>query len=296
MKKVIKLALAGIGIGVLVLALKFTAYLLTGSVAFYSDALESIVNVATSLAAFFAVRLSARPPDANHPYGHYKAEYLSAVLEGVLIVVAAIAILQKAYFGLISPQPIQAPAIGLLINGLATVVNGLWCVVLFRVGGRRRSPALLADARHLLTDVATSLGVFIGVALVALTGWLILDPLVAVLVALNILWWGWVLVRKSIGGLMDEAVPEDELEKIRQAISTGAEGALEAHDLRTRHAARATFVQFHLVVPGDMSVAASHEICDRIEAAIQSHIPDAVVTIHVEPEHKAKHPGGVPVI
>jgi cation diffusion facilitator family transporter len=296
MKKVIKLAFAGIGIGVLVLALKYAAYYLTGSVAFYSDALESIVNVATAVTAFIAIRVSARPPDANHPYGHHKAEYISAVVEGVLIVIAAIAILQKAYFGFIAPRPIQTPAIGLLFNGVATAVNILWCAVLFRVGRRNRSPALVADARHLLTDVITSAGVFVGVALVTLTGWLILDPLLAVIVALNILWWGWVLVRQSIGGLMDEAVPEDELEKIRQAISAGAQGAIEAHDLRTRHAARATFIQFHLVVPGDMSVAESHEICDRIEAAIQSDIPDAVVTIHVEPEHKAKHPGGVPVV
>ena len=296
MKKVIKLALSGIGIGVLVLALKYAAYHLTGSVALYSDALESIVNVATALAAFFAVRLSARPPDSNHPYGHHKAEYLSAVLEGVLIVVAAIAILQKAYFTYLDPRPIEAPLLGLAINGVATVINGLWCLVLFRVGHRRRSPALLADARHLLTDVVTSLGVFVGVALVASTSWLVLDSLMAVLVALNILWWGWVLVRQSIGGLMDEAVPDDELEKIRQAISSGAEGALEAHDLRTRHAARATFVQFHLVVPGSMSVAESHEICDRIEGTIKADVPDAVVTIHVEPEDKAKHPGGVPIV
>jgi len=296
MKKVIKLAFAGIGIGVLVLALKYAAYLFTGSVAFYSDALESIVNVATAVTAFIAIRVSARPPDANHPYGHHKAEYISAVVEGVLIVIAAIAILQKAYFGFIAPRPIEAPAIGLLFNGAATAVNALWCVVLFRAGRRNRSPALVADARHLLTDVATSVGVFIGVALVTLTGWLLLDPLMAVIVALNILWWGWVLVRQSIGGLMDEAVPEDELEKIRQAISAGAQGAIEAHDLRTRHAARATFVQFHLVVPGDMSVAESHAICDRIEEAIKADVPDAVVTIHVEPEHKAKHPGGVPVV
>jgi len=296
MRKVIKLALAGVGVGILVLALKAAAYVLTGSVALYSDALESIVNVATAIAAFIAVRVSAKPPDSNHPYGHHKAEYLSAVLEGVLIVVAAIAILQKAYFGVLDPRPIQAPAIGLLINGLATAVNGVWCIVLFRFGRRHRSPALLADARHLLTDVITSVGVFLGVALAAFTGWLVLDPLLAVLVALNILWWGWVLVRQSIGGLMDEAVPDDELEKIRQAISAGAEGALEAHDLRTRRAARATFVQFHLVVPGDMSVDESHVICDRIENAIKSDVPNAVVTIHVEPEHKAKHPGGVPVV
>lgn len=296
MKTVIKLALVGIGVGLLVLALKAAAYALTGSVALYSDALESIVNVATALAAFVAIRVSAKPPDSNHPYGHHKAEYLSAVLEGVLIVVAAIAILQKAYFNYFDPRPLQAPMLGLAINGLATLINGLWCTVLFRAGRKYRSPALLADARHLLTDVITSVGVFIGVALVAFTGWLVLDSLVAVLVALNILWWGWMLVRHSIGGLMDEAVPEEDLEKIRHAISSQAEGALEAHDLRTRQAARATFVQFHLVVPGDMSVADSHAICDRIETAIKADVSNAVVTIHVEPEHKAKHPGGVPVI
>lgn len=296
MKKVIRLAIAGIAIGVLVLALKGVAYALTGSVALYSDALESIVNVATAIAAFIAVRVSARPPDSNHPYGHHKAEYLSAVLEGILIVIAAVAILVKAYFGFMSPQPIQAPGLGLLINGVATAINALWCMVLFRFGRRHRSPALLADARHLFTDVITSVGVFSGVALVAVTGWLVLDPLLAMLVAINILWWGWVLVRQSVGGLMDEAVPVEQLEKIRSAISSEAKGALEAHDLRTRHAARATFVQFHLVVSSDMSVAESHAICDRIEAAIKDEVPDAVVTIHVEPEHKAKHPGSVPVI
>jgi cation diffusion facilitator family transporter len=296
MKKVIKLALVGIGVGVLVLVLKGAAYAVTGSVALYSDALESIVNVATALAAFVAVRVSAKPPDSNHPYGHHKAEYLSAVLEGVLIVVAAVAILQKAYFNYFDPRPLQTPVLGLAINGLATLINGIWCTVLFRRGRQHRSPALLADARHLLTDVFTSVGVFVGVTLVALTGWLVLDSLIAVLVAINILWWGWMLMRQSIGGLMDEAVPQEDLERIRHAISSQAEGAIEAHDLRTRHAARATFIQFHLVVPGDMSVADSHAICDRIEAAIKAEVSDAVVTIHVEPEHKAKHPGAVPVV
>lgn len=296
MKQVIRLALGGIGVGILVLALKYAAYLVTGSVAFYSDALETIVNVATAVAAFFAVRLSAVPPDANHPYGHHKAEYLSAVLEGVLIVVAALAILRKAYLGYSDPRPLDAPALGLAINGVATVINAVWCLLLFRVGRRRRSPALLADAHHLLTDVITSVGVLAGVALVALTGWLVLDSLIAALVALHILWWGWVLMRRSIGGLMDEAVPNDVLEKIRQAISKEAKGAIEAHDLRTRHAGRTTFIQFHLVVPGTMSVADSHTICDRIEEALKADVPDAVVTIHVEPEHKAKHPGGVHVV
>jgi cation diffusion facilitator family transporter len=281
---------------VLVLVLKYAAYYVTGSVALFSDAAESIVNIATAVAAFFAVRWSAVPPDANHPYGHYKAEYLSAVLEGVLIVVAALAIMRKAYLGFLSPQPLDAPTFGLAINGLATVVNGAWCFLLFRVGRRRRSPALVADAHHLLTDVVTSLGVLVGVALVAVTGWLVLDSIIAGLVALHILWWGWVLMMRSFGGLMDEAVSKDLLEKIRQAISTEAEGALEAHDLRTRHAGRVTFIEFHLVVPGTMSVADSHAICDRVEEALKADVPDAIITIHVEPEHKAKHPGGVPVV
>jgi cation diffusion facilitator family transporter len=296
MKQVIRLAVGGIAVGILVLALKYAAYLLTGSVALYSDAAESIINVATAIAAFFAVRLSAVPADANHPYGHHKAEYLSAVLEGVLIVIAALAIMRKAYLGYLDPQPLDAPALGLAINGLATVINAAWCLLLFRVGRRPRSPALLADARHLLTDVVTSIGVLIGVSLVAVTGWLVLDSIIAGLVALHILWWGWVLMRQSIGGLMDEAVSNEVLEKIRQAISTEAAGAIEAHDLRTRQAGRTTFIEFHLVVPGTMSVAESHAICDRIEAALTDDVLGAMVTIHVEPEDKAKLHGGVPVV
>jgi cation diffusion facilitator family transporter len=296
MKQVIRLALGSIAVGLLVLGLKYAAYFVTGSVALYSDAAESIINVATAVAAFFAVRLSAVPPDANHPYGHNKAEYLSAVAEGVLIVVAALAILRKAYFGYLDPQPLDAPALGLAINGVATVINAIWCSVLFRVGRRQRSPALLADGQHLLTDVVTSLGVFVGVVLVTLTGWLVLDSIIAALVAVHILWWGWVLVRKSIGGLMDEAVSNELLEKIRLAISKEAQGAIEAHDLRTRQSGRTTFIEFHLVVPGTMSVAESHAICDRIEEALKTDMQGAVVTIHVEPENKAKHPGGVPVV
>jgi cation diffusion facilitator family transporter len=296
MNQVVRLAVGGIVVGVLVLVLKYAAYYVTGSVALFSDAAESIVNVATAVAAFFAVRWSAVPPDANHPYGHYKAEYLSAVLEGVLIVVAALAIMRKAYLGFLNPQALDAPTLGLVINGLATAINGGWCFLLFRVGRRRRSPALVADAHHLWTDVVTSLGVLVGVALVAVTGWLVLDSIIAGLVALHILWWGWVLMMRSFGGLMDEAVSKELLEKIRQAISTEAEGALEAHDLRTRHAGRVTFIEFHLVVPGTMSVADSHAICDRVEEALKSDVTDAIITIHVEPEHKAKHPGGVPVV
>jgi cation diffusion facilitator family transporter len=292
---VVRLALGGIAVGLLVLGLKYAAYALTGSVAFYSDALESIVNVATAVTTFLAVRLSAMPPDANHPYGHHKVEYLSAVVEGVLIGVAALAILRKAYLGYVEPRPLEAPALGLALNGAASAVNALWCYALFHYGKRSRSPALVADAKHLLTDVITSAGVLAGVALVATTGVLVLDALVAALVALHILWWGWQLMRQSIGGLMDEAVSKEMLAKIRKAISTEAHGAIEAHDLRTRHAGRTTFIEFHLVVPGTMTVAESHAICDRVEAAVKEDVPHAVITIHVEPEEKAKLEG-VPVV
>src|SRR5581483_4083870 len=239
--------------------------------------------------------LSAMPPDANHPYGHHKVEYLSAVVEGVLIGIAALAILRKAYLGYLEPRPLDAPMLGLALNGLASAVNALWCFTLFRYGKRARSPALVADAKHLLTDVITSAGVLAGVALVALTGVLVLDALVAALVALHILWWGWQLMRQSIGGLMDEAVSKEMLAKIRRTISTEAQGAIEAHDLRTRHAGRTTFIEFHLVVPGTMTVAESHAICDRVEAAVKEDLPHAVITIHVEPEEKAKLEG-VPVV
>lgn len=295
MSRDLKLALGSVAIGILVLAIKYAAYLLTGSVALYSDALESIINVATAVAVFFALRLGNTPPDANHPFGHHKAEYISAVLEGVLIVVAALAILRASYLGLLDPKPLNAPVNGLMLNGIGSLINAGWCMVLFRYGRRWRSPALIADGQHLLTDVVTSAGVFCGVAVVAVTGLAVLDPVIAGLVALNVLWTGWRLMRGSIGGLMDEAAPEEVVTKLRAVISKEAQGALEAHDLRTRRAGRATFIEFHLVVPGNMSVAESHAICDRIEAALKHEVKGAVVTIHVEPEDKAKLHAGVPV-
>ncbi|BCH22493.1 cadmium transporter [Mesorhizobium sp. L-8-10] len=296
MDKALKLALGSIAVGGLVLGLKYLAYRLTGSIALYSDALESTVNVATAVAAFFAVRLSATPPDANHPYGHHKVEYLSAVVEGVLIVIAALMVLREAYFGLLAPRELQAPLKGLLVNAAASVINALWCFVLFRFGRQWRSPALIADARHLWADVVTSVGVVVGVGLVVVTGWQQLDAVLAALVAVNILWSGWRLMRESIGGLMDEAVPEETLTRVKELISAHADGAIEAHDLRTRQAGRVTFIEFHLVVPGTMSVSDSHALCDRIEAALRGGVGGAMITIHVEPEEKAKHPGGIPVV
>ena len=291
MDKIQKLAIGSIFVGTVVFVLKYAAYYITGSIALYSDALESIINVVTAVAAFMAVRLSAAPADANHPYGHHKVEYFSAVLEGVLIIVAALAILREAYFGFLSPRVIDAPLYGLAVNAIAGVINAAWSWALIRYGRRLRSPALVADGRHLLTDVVTSAVVIVGLLLVPLTGWTWLDSALAAMVAVNILWSGWGLIKESIGGLMDEALPETTLIRVREIIALNAEGAIEAHDLRTRHAGRMTFIDFHLVVPGAMSVTDAHDICDRLERALKADVEDALITIHVEPDNKAKHSG-----
>jgi cation diffusion facilitator family transporter len=282
-------------IGLIVLGLKLLAWYLTGSIALYSDALESIVNVVTAVVALIAVRLAQKPADATLPYGYHKAEYFSAVIVGVMIIVAAILIMREAVLGLMSPALPSEPAQGLLISGVATVVNAVWAWVLVRHGRKVRSPALEADGKHLLTDVVSTIGVLVGLGLVFVTGWAILDPILAMLVALNILWSGWTVMRESVGGLMDVAVPKDTQGVIREVISSSADGAIEAHDIRTRQAGKLTFIDFHLVVPGTMSVDQAHQICDVIEAKLREAVPDVQVTIHVEPEAKAKHSGIVVV-
>lgn len=289
--RLIRLAIGSLFVGVLVLGLKALAWRMTGSVALLSDALESLVNVATAIAALVAIRIASRPADANHPYGHHKAEFFSAILEGVMIILAALAILHTAWGALQAPKALEAPLEGLLVNGLASVINAVWCWVLIHQGRLLRSPALVADGKHLLSDVISSVGVTFGVGIAVLTGWPILDPAMAALVAVNILWSGWKVMSASMSGLLDEAVPDDVMALLRETIAREAEGAVEAHDLRTRHAGRATFVEFHLVVPGDLSVRDAHDLCDKVEAALKAVVPDCQVTIHVEPEHKAKHSG-----
>ncbi|MEY3730719.1 MAG: hypothetical protein RLZZ57_1475 [Pseudomonadota bacterium] len=290
-----RLAAGSVAVAVAVLAFKAIAWWLTGSVALYADALESIVNVAAAMAALLAVRLSALPADANHPYGHSKVEYFSAVLEGALIIVAALLILHEAWGAFQAPRAPEQAGIGLAVAAVASGINAAWALFLGKRGKALRSPALMADARHLWSDVVTSAGVLVGVGLVTLTGLLWLDPLLAALTAVNIIFSGWQLLRESVGGLMDEAVPPATMERIRRIVAEQASGAIEAHDLRSRHAGRHTFLEFHLVVPGDMRVSESHEICDRIEAALKAELEGAIITIHVEPEGKAKQQG-VPVL
>lgn len=277
------LAAGSIAVGVVVLALKFAAWKLTGSVALYSDALESIINVVTSIAAFAAIRVSAMPADDGHPYGHSKAEYFSAVLEGVLIVVAALAILREAYVGLMHPRVIDAPVAGMLVSGLATAINLGWGLLLIRRGRRSRSPALVADGHHLMSDVYTSVGVLLGVALAALSGWLWLDSTIAALVAFHILWTGWKLMRESLGGLMDAAPPTEELSRIAAVIAASKGSDAEVHGLRTRLAGALVFIDFTLRVPGSMPVSLAHERCDDLELALRRELGAASITIHIEP-------------
>ncbi|MCG7508058.1 cation diffusion facilitator family transporter [Mesorhizobium retamae] len=291
-RKVATLAFWSIVVAFAVLGLKLLAWVITGSVALYSDALESIVNVIASAAAFWAIRISHKPADQDHPFGHHKAEYLSAVLEGVLIVVAAMLILNEVWRTWQNPAPLEQPWTGLAVNGLATLLNAVWAWILISIGRSARSPALVADGKHIMTDVVTSVGVFVGLVGAVFTGWHVLDPALAVIVALNILWQGWHVIGSSMSGLMDRAVDMDEHIRIRDIISANSKGALEVHDLRTRIAGRATFIEFHMVVDADMSVGESHIICDRIEDALKAEIPSVRITIHVEPDDEAKLPKG----
>ena len=290
-----RIAAGSIAIGCLVLVMKGGAWWITGSSALYSDALETTVNVAASIIALAALHFAAIPPDANHPYGHDKAEFFAAVIEGVLIVSASLLIFRHAWETWQDPHQLAMPAQGIALNAVATVFNGLWSVVLIRTGRQLRSPALVADGRHLLADVVTSIGIAIGVGLVVLTGHLLLDPILAALTGVYVLWSGMAMISVSVGGLMDAAPEPAVINRIRELVAESAAGAIEAHDLRTRHAGKITFLEFHLVVPGSMTVAESHAICDRIEETLRAEMEQLVITIHVEPEAAAKQ-HGVPVL
>ncbi|WP_337844834.1 cation diffusion facilitator family transporter [Thermus sp.] len=288
-----RLATLSLLVALLVLGLKLLAYRLTGSVALLSDALESTVNVAAALLALTAIRIAEKPPDHNHPFGHTKAEYFSAVAEGVLVVLAAFLTAKEALPRLLQPVPLLGLGPGMGLNLLATGLNGGLALLLIRKGRALRSPALVADGYHILSDVLTSLGVLLGVGLAWATGRWWLDPLLALLVAGHILLMGLRLVRESLGGLMDEGLGPEELEHIREVLKAHlAQGALEVHDLKTRRAGPRSFLEFHLVVPGRMSVEEAHRLCDRLEEALKQAVPGLVVTIHVEPESERQ--GRVP--
>jgi cation diffusion facilitator family transporter len=264
--------------------LKGVAWWITGSVGLLSDALESFVNLAGALMALAMLSLAAQPADDNHAYGHGKAEYFSSAFEGFLIAVAAVLIAWKAVERLLAPQPLEAVGVGLAVSVVASLLNLATARTLMSVGRRYRSITLEADAHHLMTDVVTSVGVIVGVGLVWLTGWLWLDPVIALAVAVNILWTGWHLMRRSTAGLMDVAIPDAELKAIDAALDRYRAQGIEFHALRTRQAGTRAFVSLHVLVPGDWTVQQGHDWSERIEGDIRGAVPHAHVTTHLEPQ------------
>ncbi|MFT8719312.1 cation diffusion facilitator family transporter [Acetobacter sp.] len=281
----------GLGVSIVALALKYAAWAASGSVALKSDALETIINVVAAAGGLWAIRLAERPADDNHTYGHYKAEYLSAIIESAMVLVTALMIAKAAYDGFLHPQELHSPWIGILLNSAATVINLVWGLTLMRIGRSMRSPALEAGGHHVLSDVWTGFGLVAGLMLIPVTGWHWLDPVIAALIALNVLRVGWEMLKQSVSGLMDEAPDLDTLSKLNEIIAQKAIGAIEAHDIRIREVGAMTFIEFHLVVPGTMTVSVVHDICDRIEAGLRAELGRCVINIHVEPEHKAKNSG-----
>ncbi|WP_316899331.1 cation diffusion facilitator family transporter [Pseudodesulfovibrio indicus] len=277
-------AVYSIGASILTLVLKFGAWGMTDSVGLLSDATESLVNLTAGVLALTAITIALRPADSDHAYGHGKAEYFSSGIEGVLIIVAAIGIAWAALHRFLAPQPLDHLGFGLVLALVSSVINFLTARIMLRAADRFDSITLEADARHLLTDVWTSVGLVAGLAvIIVMPEWKILDPIIALVMAVNIVFTGVGLLKRSVGGLMDDALPEGELEIIATAIRSYTGEDSSFHGLRTRKSGPKRFIDFHLLVPGAMTVHDSHELCELIEELIQSKLPRAEVTIHVEP-------------
>lgn len=278
-----RFAWLSIGTAVLTMGLKATAYLLTGSVGLLSDALESGINLVAAIAALIALTVAAQPPDEEHAYGHSKAEYFSSALEGGLIVVAALTIAATAIERLLHPRPLQQIDVGIGVAVLASLFNLATAVVLLRAGRAYESATLEADAHHLLSDVWTSVGVVVGVGAAWLTGWQPLDPIVALIVGVNIGWTGVRLTRGAISGLMDTALPPEEQAVIRRILDEHADGGVQFHALRTRRAGAQRFVSVHVLVPGVWTVQQGHDLLEEIEREIRDGLRNAAVFTHIEP-------------
>ncbi len=272
-----------IAAAIVTMLLKTAAWQLTGSVGLLSDALESLVNLAGALMALAMLSIAARPPDEDHPYGHGKAEYFSAGVEGTLIVIAAISIAVAAVDRLLHPRALEQVGLGLAVSVAAALVNLGVALVLLRAARTHRSVTLNASAHHLLTDVWTSAGVLVGVAAVAVTGWNQLDPLVAIAVAVNIVWTGSRIVMSSVAGLMDASLPASEIKLLRQVLDRYASRGIEYHALRTRQAGARRFVSLHVLVPPEWPVQRGHDELERIEADIRRALPPVTVFTHLEP-------------
>jgi cation diffusion facilitator family transporter len=268
---------------IVTITLKFAAYVMTGSVGLLSDAVEAVVNIIAALVALGVLTYSAAAPDREHNFGHEKAQYFSSGIEGALIFVAAGGIVWTAIPRLLAPQPLEQIGFGLALSVLAAIANAACAFYMLRAARAHRSITLEADARHLLTDVWTTAGVFVGVVAVWLTGWLILDPLVALAVALQIVWTGWHLISRSAEGLMDRAVPDEDHAVIVEVLEKLRHEGGDYHALRTRIAGAKSFVDVHVLVPGNMTVQAGHDLVERLENEIQARLPHVEVLTHLEP-------------
>jgi len=277
-----RFAWLSIAAAVLTIGLKTAAWFVTDSVGLLSDAVESLVNLFGGLMALAMLTVAARPADEDHAYGHGKAEYFSSGLEGGLILVAAITIGATAVIRLLAPRSLEAIGVGLVVSAVATVINLGVALLLLRVGREQDSITLEANARHLLTDVWTSVGVIVGVGLVALTHWLWLDPVVALLVAANIMRTGVDIIRRSIGGLMDVSLSNEDMAAVRKVLQAHEQSGIQFHALRTRQSGARKFVSVHVLVPGDWTVHRGHEFLDKIEAEIRGVLPDSSVFTHLE--------------
>ena len=263
--------------------LKGTAWWLTGSVGLLSDAIESFVNLAAAMMALWILTVAATPADDRHAHGHSKAEYFSSAFEGLMIVFAALSIIWAAVDRLLNLQPLESVGIGLAVSVVASIVNLLVARILLKVGRDNHSIVLEADAHHLMTDVWTSAGVVVGVALVWVTGWLWLDPVIAIAVALNIVWTGWQLMHRSAEGLMDVSLPEEKVAEIEAVLKLYREQGLDFHALRTRQAGSRAFVSVHVLVPGQWTVKQAHDWAERIERDIRKVMPRVNAMTHLEP-------------
>lgn len=276
-------ALLSIVTAIVIITLKTMAFLVTGSVGFLSDAVESIANLVAAGVALWALTLAHRPPDATHAYGHSKAEYFSGALEGLLILLAAGGIAVTAGGRLFHPEPLEQVGLGLALNILSTAINAIVAWILLRASKRLRSITLRADAYHLLTDVWTSVGIILGIVVVGLTGWLILDPIIALVVAANITWTGIQLIRETGSGLLDAAMPVDVQRTITTILDKHLEQGIQFHALRTRVAGSRGFVSLHVLVPGNWTVQQGHDVCEMIELEIIRALPGTSVITHLEP-------------
>ncbi len=272
-----------ISAAVLTIGLKLAAYLFTGSVGLLSDAIESLVNLIGAVVALAMLTIAAQPPDEEHAYGHSKAEYFSSGVEGTLIVIAAISIAVAAGERLITPQPIADVGLGLTISVVASLINLVVARILLRAGRQHSSIALEADGRHLMTDVWTSVGVVLGVAAVAITGWLRLDAIIALLVAANIIREGWWLLKRTISGLMDAALSVDEQNAVRGVLAKYEQEGIQFHAMRTRQAGARRFVSIHVLVPGNWTVQRGHQTLERLEADVRRALSNVTVFTHLEP-------------